>query len=135
MIGRGRRHIPSAHAALGIQAFIPALGMQEVLLQREQLVSTYLGESIAIPHGTIEAKDKVKRTGVVICQYPAGVRFGPEADEVARLVIGIAARNDEHLQVINRLTNALDDPELIEKLATTQDPHFVLDLLSGHRAA
>ena len=107
----------------------------EAMLQREQLVSTYLGESIAIPHGTIEAKDKVKRTGVVICQYPAGVRFGPEADEVARLVIGIAARNDEHLQVINRLTNALDDPELIEKLATTQDPHFVLDLLSGHRAA
>ncbi|MFC3914819.1 PTS mannitol transporter subunit IICBA [Pseudaeromonas sharmana] len=107
----------------------------DAMLQREQLVSTYLGESIAVPHGTIEAKDKVKRTGVVICQYPAGVRFGQEADEVARLVIGIAARNDEHLQVINSLTNALDDPDLIEQLATTSDPHFVLDLLSGHRAA
>ena len=44
------------------------------------------------PHGTIESKIKVKKTGVVICQYPAGVHFGPEKDEVARLVIGIAAR-------------------------------------------
>ena len=105
------------------------------MLQREQLVSTYLGESIAVPHGTIEAKDKVKRTGVVICQYPAGVQFGADKDDVARLVIGIAARNDEHIQVITNLTNALDDPSLIEQLATTRDPQFVLDLLSGHRAA
>ncbi|MGL5333592.1 MAG: PTS mannitol transporter subunit IICBA, partial [Aeromonas veronii] len=57
------------------------------MLEREQLVSTYLGESIAVPHGTIAAKEFVKRTGIVICQYPAGVAFGEAADEVARLVI------------------------------------------------
>ena len=107
----------------------------DAMLAREKLVSTYLGESIAVPHGTIESKDKVKKTGVVICQYPAGVQFGPEKDEVARLVIGIAARNDEHLQVINNLTRTLDDPSLIERLATTTDVNFVLELLSGHRAA
>ncbi|MDD2841411.1 MAG: PTS mannitol transporter subunit IICBA, partial [Tolumonas sp.] len=107
----------------------------DAMLAREKLVSTYLGESIAVPHGTIDAKDKVKKTGVVICQYPAGVQFGPEKDEVARLVIGIAARNDEHLQVINNLTRTLDDPSLIERLATTTDVNFVLELLSGHRAA
>ena len=50
-------------------------------------------------------------------------------------MIGIAARNDEHLQVIANLTNALDDPEIIEKLATTKDAQFVLELLSGSRAA
>lgn len=72
---------------------------------------------------------------MVICQYPAGVQFGVDKDDVARLVIGIAARNDEHIQVITNLTNALDDPSLIEQLATTRDPQFVLDLLSGHRAA
>lgn len=107
----------------------------DAMLKRESMVSTYLGESIAVPHGTIEAKNKVKRTGVVICQYPAGVRFGQGEDEVARIVIGIAARNDDHIQVISNLTNALDDPSLIEQLATTRDPNFVLDLLSGNRAA
>ncbi|WP_409420774.1 PTS mannitol transporter subunit IICBA [Pseudaeromonas sp. ZJS20] len=110
-------------------------GYVDAMLAREQLVSTYLGESIAVPHGTIDAKDKVKRTGIVVCQYPEGVRFGEEEDMVARLVIGIAARNDEHIHVISNLTNALDDPQIIEQLATTQDLHFVLDLLSGKRAA
>ena len=105
------------------------------MLEREQLVSTYLGESIAVPHGTIAAKEFVKRTGIVICQYPAGVAFGEAADEVARLVIGIAARNDEHMQVITRLTNALDEPGLIDRLASTQDPQEFLDLLGAEQAA
>ena len=59
------------------------------------------------------------KTGVVFCQYPEGVRFGEEEDEVARLVIGIAARNNEHIQVITSLTNALDDETVIERGETT----------------
>ncbi|MEL7630186.1 PTS mannitol transporter subunit IICBA [Pectobacterium aroidearum] len=107
----------------------------EAMLERERLTSTYLGESIAVPHGTIEAKDRVLKTGVVFCQYPEGVRFGDEEDEVARLVIGIAARNNEHIQVITSLTNALDDDAVIERLAHTQDVQEVLDLLSGKKSA
>ncbi|MDG0806858.1 PTS mannitol transporter subunit IICBA [Pectobacterium brasiliense] len=107
----------------------------EAMLEREKLTSTYLGESIAVPHGTIEAKDRVLKTGVVFCQYPEGVRFGDEEDEVARLVIGIAARNNEHIQVITSLTNALDDDAVIERLAQTQDVQEVLDLLSGKKSA
>lgn len=107
----------------------------EAMLEREKLTSTYLGESIAVPHGTIEAKDRVLKTGVVFCQYPEGVRFGDEEDEVARLVIGIAASNNEHIQVITSLTNALDDDAVIERLAQTQDVQEVLDLLSGKKSA
>ncbi|GKW24453.1 PTS mannitol transporter subunit IICBA [Pectobacterium carotovorum subsp. carotovorum] len=107
----------------------------EAMLEREKLTSTYLGESIAVPHGTIEAKDRVLKTGVVFCQYPEGVRFGDEEGEVARLVIGIAARNNEHIQVITSLTNALDDDAVIERLAHTQDVQEVLDLLSGKKSA
>lgn len=106
----------------------------EAMLAREQLTPTYLGESIAVPHGTVEAKDRVLKTGVVFCQYPAGVQFGDEPDEVARLVIGIAARNNEHIQVITSLTNALDDNSVIEKLANTTSVQDVLDLLSGSTA-
>ncbi|WP_337264735.1 MULTISPECIES: PTS mannitol transporter subunit IICBA [unclassified Serratia (in: enterobacteria)] len=108
--------------------YVPAM------LEREKLTSTYLGESIAVPHGTIEAKDRVLRTGVVFCQYPHGVRFGDEEDEVARLVIGIAARNNEHIQVITSLTNALDDESVIERLANTTSVQEVLDLLGGKKA-
>lgn len=107
----------------------------EAMLDREKLTSTYLGESIAVPHGTIEAKDRVLKTGVVFCQYPDGVRFGDEENEVARLVIGIAARNNEHIQVITSLTNALDDDAVIDRLAHTHDVQDVLDLLSGKKNA
>ncbi|WP_308561717.1 PTS mannitol transporter subunit IICBA [uncultured Klebsiella sp.] len=102
----------------------------QAMLEREKLTSTYLGESIAVPHGTIEAKDRVLKTGIVFCQYPEGVRFGEEEDEVARLVIGIAARNNEHIQVITSLTNALDDESVIERLAQTTSVEEVLSLLN-----
>ena len=103
----------------------------QAMLDREKLTSTYLGESIAVPHGTIEAKDRVLKTGIVFCQYPEGVRFGEEEDEVARLVIGIAARNNEHIQVITSLTNALDDESVIERLTKTTSVDEVLTLLKG----
>lgn len=106
----------------------------EAMLEREKLTPTYLGESIAVPHGTVEAKDRVLKTGVVFCQYPAGVLFGEEPEDIARLVIGIAARNNEHIQVITSLTNALDDDTVIEKLANTTSVQEVLDLLSGSTA-
>ena len=102
----------------------------QAMLDREKLTSTYLGESIAVPHGTIEAKDRVLKTGIVFCQYPEGVRFGEEKDEVARLVIGIAARNNEHIQVITSLTNALDDESVIERLTKTTSVEEVLALLN-----
>ncbi|MCG5045360.1 PTS mannitol transporter subunit IICBA [Enterobacteriaceae bacterium 155047] len=102
----------------------------QAMLDREKLTPTYLGESIAVPHGTVEAKDRVLKTGVVFCQYPDGVRFGEEEDDIARLVIGIAARNNEHIQVITSLTNALDDDTVIERLANTTSVEEVLALLN-----
>ncbi|WP_434665138.1 PTS mannitol transporter subunit IICBA [Klebsiella sp. B345] len=106
----------------------------QAMLDREKLTPTYLGESIAVPHGTIEAKDRVLKTGVVFCQYPQGVRFGEEEDDIARLVIGIAARNNEHIHVITSLTNALDDESVIERLIHATSVDEVLALLAGNKA-
>lgn len=102
----------------------------EAMLEREKLTSTYLGESIAVPHGTIESKDEVITTGIVFCQYPSGVQFGEEESDKAKIVIGIAARNNEHLNVIAKLTNALDDESIIAKLASTNSIEEVLAILS-----
>lgn len=107
----------------------------QAMLDREKLTSTYLGESIAVPHGTFEAKDRVLRTGVVFCQYPDGFRFGDEEEDIARLVIGIAARNNEHIQVITNLTNALDDETVIARLSHTTDVQEVLELLASGKAS
>lgn len=107
----------------------------EAMLEREALASTYLGESIAVPHGTEEAKAAILRTGVVICQYPEGVAFGEQPDERARLVIGIAARDQEHVQLLSQLTSALEDSQMIDKLATTAAVKDFLLLLNREKAA
>ncbi|OBT17385.1 PTS mannitol transporter subunit IICBA [Vibrio sp. UCD-FRSSP16_10] len=101
------------------------------MLAREELVSTYLGESIAVPHGTIEAKKYVKSTGIVFCQFPEGIQWGEEEDDIAKMVIGIAAQGDEHIQVITAITNSLDDEEAVELLKNTSNPQDVLNILNG----
>ncbi|WP_337219545.1 PTS sugar transporter subunit IIA, partial [Vibrio parahaemolyticus] len=58
-----------------------------------------------------------------------------DSGDVAKLVIGIAAKNDEHIQVITTITNALDDPNAIDKLTSTLDVSDVLSILATNQAA
>jgi phosphocarrier protein FPr len=108
---------------------------------REQIVSTYLGNGIALPHGTNEAQDAILRTGLAVVQFPAGVPWG---DEPARLVIGLAATSDEHIGILSRLAGILDDQELCERLGRSTDPAEIHAALTapaatdddgGHHAA
>ncbi|ODP97347.1 PTS mannitol transporter subunit IICBA [Salinivibrio sp. SS3] len=105
-------------------------GYVDAMFEREALTPTYLGESIAVPHGTVKAKDGVKQTGIVVCQYPSGVQFTDDKEDIAKLVIGIAAKNDEHIQVITAITNALDEPDAIDILTSTDSIDEILNLLS-----
>ena len=72
----------------------------QAMVDRENMVSTYMGMGVAIPHGTSNAKETVKKSGIVVMQYPEGVDFG---DEKAYLVIGIAGVGDEHLEILEPL--------------------------------
>lgn len=101
------------------------------MFAREELVSTYLGESIAVPHGTIEAKQYVQKTGIVFCQYPEGIQWGEDEDDIAKMVIGIAAQGDEHNMVLMAITNSLDDEEAVERLQNTNNPEDVLEILNA----
>ncbi|QLB41820.1 PTS mannitol transporter subunit IICBA [Mannheimia pernigra] len=102
----------------------------EAMFAREELVSTYLGEGLAVPHGTADAKDSVLKTGIVFCQYPNGVRFTDEEDGVAKLVVGIAAKGNDHIQILSAITNALDDEKAMQTLTQTHDVEKVLALLA-----
>jgi phosphocarrier protein FPr len=91
----------------------------EAMHAREAIVSTYLGNGIALPHGTNDAQDAVRRTGLAVIQFPAGVPWG---DEPARLVIGLAATSDDHIAILSRLAGILDDAKLCERLGRSTDP-------------
>lgn len=98
----------------------------DAMVERERLATTYMGEGIAIPHGTSEAKQGVLHTGISVVQYPDGAEFG---DERAQLVIGIAGVGDSHLDVLARVSEALEDPDLLERLKTTSDVNDILNAL------
>lgn len=96
--------------------------------QREEVVSTYLGNGVALPHGVLEAKDCIRSTGIVVAQYPDGVDWGPGT---AHLVVGLAAAGDDHVQVLSRLAEILVDEDLCESLAQSSDAAYVYERLTA----
>lgn len=101
------------------EEYIPAM------IKRNEEASIYMGLGIAIPHGTVDAKNRVKKSGIVILQYPDGVDFGGEK---AQLVIGIAGVGDEHLAILGRITEVLDDAEQLEMMKTTNSVDDIMDI-------
>ena len=93
------------------------------MIERENLVTTYIGMGIAIPHGTAAQKARVKKSGIVMLQYPEGTPFG---EEKANLVFGIAGVGEEHIDLLSNICSVLEDDALMEKLKTTDDVDFVL---------
>ena len=98
---------------------IVTAGYIPLMKAREEIISTYLGNGIALPHGTNEAHDTILRTGLAVAQFPQGVPWG---DEPARLVIGLAAQSEEHIAVMAQLATVLGDAATCQLLATTTDP-------------
>ena len=107
-------------------------GYVDAMLSREEIISTYLGNGIALPHGTSESQDTILRTGLAVAQFPDGVPWG---DEPARLVIGLAARSEEHIAVMSQLAAVLGDAELCERLASTTDRDEIHRVLMGAETA
>ena len=99
----------------------------DAMQEREKLVTTYMGMGVAIPHGTSQAKDTVKKTGIVLMQYPDGVDFG---EEKAQLIFGIAGVGDEHLDLLSKICGMLEEEETLEKFKTTSDIDWILEQLN-----
>ncbi|EGZ4081495.1 fused PTS fructose transporter subunit IIA/HPr protein, partial [Salmonella enterica subsp. enterica serovar Hartford] len=101
------------------------------MLAREQQTSTFLGNGIAIPHGTTDTRDQVLKTGVQVFQFPQGVTWGE--GQVAYVAIGIAASSDEHLGLLRQLTHVLSDDSVAEQLKSATTAEELRALLMGEK--
>ena len=90
----------------------------DAMLSREEQLSTYIGKGVAIPHGVGKAKDNIKKSGMVVLQFPEGVSFG---EEKAYLLIAIAGVGNEHLNILSNIATALEDDDHIEELNNTKN--------------
>ena len=102
----------------------------ESMLERERTVSTYMGEGVAIPHGTLAGKDAVHRDALSFLRFPDGVDWDGFPVTVC---IGIAATGDRHLDILAELAQILLEPEQADQLRAATEPETVLALLQPSR--
>lgn len=103
-------------------------GYIESMLQREKVANTYLGNGIAIPHGLPKDRELIAQTGIAVAQFPQGVQWNH--GETVYLVVGIAAKSDEHIELLTNLTHVLDDTEAIKQMAATLDAADIIRRLT-----
>jgi len=118
-------------AARLTDAGLVASGYVEGMLRREAQTATYLGSGIAIPHGTTDTRDLVQQTGVKVLHFRDGVEWAD--GQKAYVVIGIAAKSDEHLGILRQLTRVLSDDEVAARLPGVQSAAELTALLNGEQ--
>ncbi len=93
----------------------------DYMLKRDEELSTYMGAGLAIPHGTNEAKKLINSTGLAVLVVPDGVEFG--GGEIARLIVGIAAIGDDHMDLLTSIAMIVSDDATMDRIlkATSED--------------
>ncbi|WP_324649848.1 PTS mannitol transporter subunit IICBA [Georgenia sp. H159] len=98
----------------------------ESMHEREESVSTHMGNGLAIPHGTNEAKGLIERTAISFVRYPQGLDWNGKETE---FVIGIAGAGDDHLEVLQQVAGVFLDQDQIARLRAATTPEEVQALL------
>ena len=100
----------------------------DAMLERERSVSTFVGEGVAIPHGTLAGKDSVKKDALVLLRFPDGVDW--DGFDVS-IAIGIAAKGNGHIALLSQLATILLEPEKAEALRNATTTAEVYELLAS----
>ena len=92
-------------------------GYIQAMKEREQLVSTFMGNGLAIPHGTDEAKTEVIESGLSLIQIPKGIDWD---GETVKVVVGIAGKDGEHLDLLSKIAITFSEEENVERIVNAQ---------------
>ncbi len=98
----------------------------DAMQQREATISTYMGNELAIPHGTNETKDEILASGLSVVRYDGGVDW--DGNPVT-FVVGIAGKGGEHIQLLSHIALLFSDEDDVEKLRAAQSPEELYELL------
>jgi PTS system mannitol-specific IIC component len=99
---------------------------------RERSVSTYMGNFLALPHGTNEAKAAIRHTALTFARYPQGVDWNGKQ---VKFVVGVAAVGDDHLKVLARIAEIFADEQQVARLEAATGADEVLDILGSTQPA
>jgi Mannitol/fructose-specific phosphotransferase system, IIA domain len=99
----------------------------EGMKARENEVTTYMGNGVAIPHGMNEYKKQILDSGIVILQYPDGVDFGE--GNIAYIVIGIAGKGDDHMAFLSQIALTVQYEENVQKLIDAKSEQEIMRII------
>ena len=116
-----------AAGAILVDAGAVEPGYVDSMLERERSVSTYMGNFLAIPHGTNEAKDAIRRSALSVIRYDDPIDWGGEE---ARFVVGIAGIENEHLEILSKIAIIFSDDEAVGRLLAADTAGELHTLLS-----
>jgi phosphocarrier protein FPr len=104
-------------------------GYAESFLKREYITSTYLDRGLAIPHGTQDDKNKIRKKGIAVLQVPEGVSWGPS--QTAVVIAAMAAPQEGHLLLMRNLVKLLRNGAVMNKLKNSDDPEELRSVFLG----
>ncbi len=97
----------------------------EAMFAREEIVSTFIGNGVAIPHGVGKQRGLIKKSGIVVLQYPEGIDYN---DNTCYLVIGISGKDNDHIKILSNIAEQLGEIEKAQELWKTSDTDSVYDI-------
>ncbi|PTF13700.1 PTS sugar transporter subunit IIA [Staphylococcus devriesei] len=89
----------------------------QAMKERENVVSTFMGNGLAIPHGTDEAKGEVLASGLTLLQIPEGVDWN---GETVKVVVGIAGKDGEHLDLLSKIAITFSEEENVDRIVNAK---------------
>lgn len=97
----------------------------DAMFQREEIVSTFIGNGVAIPHGIGKSRGLIKRSGLVVMQYPEGIDYN---GNTCYLVIGISGKDNDHIKILSNIAEQISDLDKAQLLWKTNDKEKVYDI-------
>jgi len=97
----------------------------DAMFEREEIVSTFIGNGVAIPHGVGKARGLIKHSGLVVMQYPDGIDFN---GNTCYLVIGISGKDNDHIKILSNIAEQLGDSDKAQLLWKTDDTDKVYEI-------
>ena len=94
----------------------------DAMLERETIVSTFIGNGVAIPHGVGRSKGLIKKSGLVVLQFPEGIDYN---GNTCYLVIGISGKNNDHIKILSNIAEQIGDIEKAKVLWKTNDASMI----------
>jgi mannitol PTS system EIIA component len=112
--------------ALLVDAGAVTQAYADAMFDREASVSTYMGNFLAIPHGTNEAKDGIVTSALAFIRYAEPIDWDGNP---VRFVVGIAGKGDDHLGILSGIAIAFSDEATVEKMSAASTPQEIVDLI------